>query len=75
MSPSKRAGGKAASASAKKAKASGETDEAELKCINTIRTLCADIVQEANSGHPGAPMGCAPMAHLLFAKVSEIIAN
>mmetsp|Transcript_281 Transcript_281/g.592 ORF Transcript_281/g.592 Transcript_281/m.592 type:complete len:706 (-) Transcript_281:199-2316(-) len=38
----------------------------ELKCINTIRTLAADMVQKANSGHPGAPMGCAPMAHLLW---------
>ena len=34
--------------------------------INTIRTLAADVVQKANSGHPGAPMGCAPMAHVLF---------
>eukprot|EP00581_Thalassiosira_minuscula_P007128 CAMPEP_0183703806 /NCGR_PEP_ID=MMETSP0737-20130205/1400_1 /TAXON_ID=385413 /ORGANISM="Thalassiosira miniscula, Strain CCMP1093" /LENGTH=734 /DNA_ID=CAMNT_0025930603 /DNA_START=90 /DNA_END=2294 /DNA_ORIENTATION=+ len=38
----------------------------ELKCINTVRTLAADMVQKANSGHPGAPMGCAPMAHLLW---------
>lgn len=38
----------------------------ELKCINTIRVLAADMVQKANSGHPGAPMGCAPMAHLLW---------
>jgi len=38
----------------------------ELKCVNTIRTLAADMVQKANSGHPGAPMGCAPMAHLLW---------
>ncbi|KAI8871850.1 transketolase [Ramicandelaber brevisporus] len=37
-------------------------------CINTVRTLAADTVQGANSGHPGAPMGCAPMAHLLFSK-------
>ncbi|CAO3591747.1 unnamed protein product [Absidia cylindrospora] len=35
-------------------------------CINTIRTLAADVVRGANSGHPGAPMGCAPMAHVLF---------
>ncbi|KAH6589283.1 hypothetical protein BASA50_010158 [Batrachochytrium salamandrivorans] len=34
--------------------------------INTIRALAADVVQKANSGHPGAPMGCAPMAHVLF---------
>jgi transketolase len=36
--------------------------------VNTIRTLAADTVQKANSGHPGAPMGCAPMAHVLFSK-------
>ena len=35
-------------------------------CVNTIRTLSIDTVQKANSGHPGAPMGLAPMAHLLF---------
>ncbi|CAI2167206.1 18034_t:CDS:2 [Funneliformis geosporum] len=36
--------------------------------INTIRTLAADVVRKANSGHPGAPMGCAPMAHVLFSR-------
>lgn len=39
------------------------------RCIDTIRVLGADIVQNANSGHPGAPMGCAPIAHVLFSKV------
>eukprot|EP00054_Salpingoeca_dolichothecata_P018382 m.112845 g.112845 ORF g.112845 m.112845 type:complete len:685 (+) comp22849_c1_seq1:50-2104(+) len=39
------------------------------KCINTIRALAADTVRKANSGHPGAPMGCAPMAHLLWSEV------
>ena len=34
----------------------------EEKTINTIRVLSADMVQKANSGHPGAPMGMAPMA-------------
>ncbi|KAL2914046.1 Transketolase [Polyrhizophydium stewartii] len=38
----------------------------DQQCINTIRVLAADVVQKANSGHPGAPMGCAPMAHVLF---------
>ena len=36
------------------------------RCIDTIRVLSADMVEKANSGHPGAPMGCAPIAHLLF---------
>jgi transketolase len=38
----------------------------ELKCINTIRVVSAEQPQAANSGHPGAPMGCAPMAHALW---------
>lgn len=37
-------------------------------CINTIRTFSADVVQKANSGHPGAPMGMAPIAHVLWNK-------
>lgn len=41
----------------------------ELKCINTIRALSADMPSAAKSGHPGAPMGCAPMAHLLWNEV------
>ena len=35
-------------------------------CINTIRTLSIDAVQKANSGHPGAPMGAAAMAYVLW---------
>ena len=35
-------------------------------CINTIRTLAMDAVQQANSGHPGAPMGLAPVAYCLW---------
>ena len=38
------------------------------KCINTIRMLSADAVQKANSGHPGMPMGDAPMAYILWSK-------
>lgn len=38
----------------------------ELLCVNTIRAVSADQPQAATSGHPGAPMGCAPMAHLLW---------
>ncbi|KZT28581.1 transketolase [Neolentinus lepideus HHB14362 ss-1] len=37
-------------------------------CINSIRTLAADVVGKANSGHPGAPMGMAPVAHVLFSR-------
>ena len=35
-------------------------------CINTIRTLSMDAVQAANSGHPGTPMGMAPVAYELW---------
>jgi transketolase len=37
-------------------------------CINTIRTLSMDAVQKANSGHPGAPMGLAPTAYVLWTR-------
>src|ERR687886_321391 len=38
-------------------------------CVNTIRTLSMDAVQKANSGHPGAPMGLAPLAYVLYTRV------
>lgn len=34
--------------------------------INNIRTLCADMVQKARSGHPGAPLGLAPFVYILY---------
>jgi transketolase len=37
--------------------------------INTVRVLAADAVQKANSGHPGTPMGLAPIGDVLWAKV------
>ncbi|BFZ58161.1 Transketolase [Savitreella phatthalungensis] len=40
--------------------------EVDNKAINTIRTLAVDVVGKSNSGHPGAPMGMAPIAHVLF---------
>jgi len=38
----------------------------DTQCINTIRTLAIDAVQQANSGHPGAPMGLAPVTYCLW---------
>src|SRR5271169_1047830 len=38
----------------------------DILSINTIRTLAIDAVQKANSGHPGAPMGLAPVAYSLW---------
>ncbi len=42
--------------------------ELDQKAINAIRILSADAVQKANSGHPGKPLGSAPMAYTLFSK-------
>jgi transketolase N-terminal domain/subunit len=43
-------------------------EDINQKAIDTIRTLSADIVQKAKSGHPGAPMGMSAMAHVLFSR-------
>ena len=40
----------------------------QQKTINTLRILSAEMVQKANSGHPGAPMGMAPMAYATWLK-------
>ncbi|HEY2924444.1 MAG TPA: transketolase [Candidatus Eisenbacteria bacterium] len=42
-------------------------DQAQL-CVNTIKFLSADAVEKAKSGHPGAPMGAADMAYVLWSK-------
>ena len=44
------------------------TDDLQTRAINTIRFLAADAVQQANSGHPGLPMGAAPMAFTLWTR-------
>ena len=50
-------------AAAVESKVSAETID---KCINSIRFLAIDGVNKANSGHPGAPMGCAPMSYVVW---------
>lgn len=49
----------------------GKAGVSEDHCVNTIRLLSADAVEKAKSGHPGAPMGCAPMAHVLFGDIMK----
>src|SRR5688500_5029313 len=44
------------------------TDDLQTRAINTIRFLAADAVQQANSGHPGLPMGGAAMAFALWTR-------
>ena len=44
------------------------TETLDRLAIDTIRTLSIDGVQKANSGHPGAPMGAAPMAYTLWTR-------
>ena len=47
------------------------TPELDQLCINTIRTLTIDAVQNAKSGHPGLPLGAAPMAYVLWTKFMQ----
>jgi len=47
----------------------GKSDEApDQLCVNTIRALALDAVQTAESGHPGLPLGAAPMAYVLWTR-------
>lgn len=43
------------------------TSPLDLQCINTLRFLSVDMIQQANSGHPGLPLGAATMAYALWA--------
>src|ERR1700743_342530 len=49
--------------------ASAKTQDFEQLCINTVRVLSVDAVEKANSGHPGTPMGTAPIGHVLWSDV------
>ena len=52
----------------RRAKEQGQSVSVELDnlCVNTLRTLSVDAIQRANSGHPGLPLGAAPMAFTLW---------
>lgn len=44
------------------------SEKPDQLCINTLRFLAVDMVQKANSGHPGLPLGAAPMAYVLWTR-------
>ena len=44
------------------------SEQLDQQCINTIRFLSVDMVQKADSGHPGMPLGAAPMAYVLWTR-------
>ena len=46
-------------------------DEIDQLAVNTVRTLSIDAIEKANSGHPGLPMGVAPMAYALWSRVMQ----
>src|SRR2546423_12526572 len=46
-----------------------DTKQLDQLCVNTIRTLSMDAVQQANSGHPGTPMAMAPVVYTLWNRV------
>jgi len=45
------------------------SDQLDQLCINTVRFLSVDAIQQANSGHPGMPLGAAPMAYVLWTRL------
>jgi transketolase len=48
---------------------SSSVENIDTLCVNTIRCLAVDMVEKANSGHPGLPLGAAPMAYMLYDQI------
>ena len=46
-------------------------NELDQLSINALRFLAVDAVEKANSGHPGAPLGCSPIVYLLYTKLMK----
>ena len=42
------------------------TADTVMDCVNTVRFLAIDAINKSNSGHPGLPMGCAPMGYVIY---------
>src|SRR5512135_3609189 len=66
--PLKRAGTKVVRMDAQATPTTLDSMPVDWLCINTVRTLAMDAVQQANSGHPGTPMALAPAAYVLWSK-------
>lgn len=47
-------------------------DQTDYLAVNTVRALSMDMIQKANSGHPGLPLGAAPMAYVLWSKYLSV---
>src|SRR3546814_8829525 len=62
-----------ASTSIRRTPMSSTHDPASLdqRCIDTLRFLSVDMVQKADSGHPGLPLGAAPMAYVLWKQIGR----
>jgi len=43
-------------------------DETDQQAVNAVRMLSMDMISRARSGHPGLPLGAAPMAYVLFSR-------
>src|SRR5512135_2885258 len=67
--PLKRAGTKVVRMDAQATPTALDSMPLDWLCINTVRTLAMDAVQQANSGHPGTPMALAPAAYVLWTRM------